>query len=166
MRVTRRTGDTLVVEEGTGTKLFLGWGLLAMGSFGVLIWWKDGEPLFLIVGALLALYGAKTLLFHRTRTHRFERWRGRLTIDAKGLWGTRRRELPLLSIADIVLEEIRSTRMTSYYIYYVTRDGQRIRWADTYDGSTENILECWREARKFLGLPDVPPAVEKEIQRG
>lgn len=109
MRVTRKTPDTLVVEEGIGTRLLLGWGLLAMGSFGVLIWWKDGEPLFLIVGCIFALYGSKTLLFDRTQTHRFERRRGKLAIDSKGLWGTRRRELPLDTIADVVLEEIRST---------------------------------------------------------
>lgn len=165
MRVARNTADTLVIEEGVGTKFFLGSFFTAIGAAGVLVWWKEEKILFLIVGSVFALYGAKMLLFSRTRTHRFERWRGRLTIEAKGLWGTRRRELPLDSIVDIILEEIRSTRMTSYYIYHVTRDGRRIRWAETFDGSKENTLECFREARKFLGLPEAPAAVDGALER-
>lgn len=165
MRVTRNTGDTLIIEEGTGTKLFLGWAFVAIGSVGLLIWWKDGEPLlFLIVGAVFAFYGLKMLLFYRTQTHRFERWRGKLITESKGLWGSRRRELPLDSIADVVLEEIRS-RGTSYYIYHMTKDGQRIDWAKTYDGSKENTLECFLAARKFLGLPEAPAGADGAPER-
>lgn len=164
MRVTRNTPDTLIIEEGTGTKIFLGLSLIAIGTFGVFIWWKDGEPLFLIVGSVFALYGLKMLLFHRTQTHRFERWRGKLITESKGLWGSRRHELPLDRIADVVLEEIRS-RGTSYYIYHITKDGQRICWAKTYDGSKTNTLECFREARKFLGMPDAAATVEDETKR-
>lgn len=165
MRVTRRTGDTLVIEEGTGTKLLLGGGSLAIGAFGAVMWWVKGELLFLIVGAIFVFYGAKVLLFHRTQTHRFERWRGKLAIDAKGLWGTRRRELPLDSIADIVIEEIRTPRTISYYLYHVTKDGQRIRWAETYDGSKENALECLRQVREFLGMPAAPTEIERTFDR-
>jgi hypothetical protein len=103
------------------------------------------------------------LLFNRTKTLRFERWRGMLAIDSKRLFGSKRRELPLDSIADIVLEEIR-TRGTSYYIYYVTKQGERIIWADSYDGSKENTLECFNVTREFLGF--TPGSVDAAPQRG
>ena len=151
MRVTERTPDNLVIEEGASTKVIIGSMMVAFGAAGVLIGWTKGEIVFLIVGPFFFLYGLKLLLFNRTKTHRFERWRGMLAIDSKGLLGSGRRELPLDSIADIVVEQVRG-HTPSYYIYYVTKQGERIIWANTYDGSKANTLECFNAGREFLGF--------------
>ena len=114
MHVTQRTPDTLVVEEGAGTAIFFVLLCLGIGATSVIIGWTNEKWLFVIVGTILALYGLKIFLFGQTRMHRFERWRGMLTIDSKCLFRSHRRELPLDSIADIVLEEIRVRGGPSY----------------------------------------------------
>ena len=158
MRVTQRTPDTLVVEEGAGTAIFFGSICLGVGAISVIIGWTNEKWLFVIVGTVFALFGLKIFLFNRTRTHRFERWRGMLAIDSKGLLRSDRRELPLDRIADVVIEEIRGRGGPSYYIYYVTAEGERIKWSDFYDGSKENALECFQAAREFLGIANAPAA--------
>jgi len=86
MRVSQHTAETLVVEEGRGTQALLGSSLSAFGALGVWVGWtREGKVLFLIVGAIFLLYGLKALLLDRPKTHRFERWRGMLAIDSKGL---------------------------------------------------------------------------------
>jgi hypothetical protein len=153
MRVAQRTSDTLVIEEGTGTNVIIGSFSIVIGAVGALVGWTRGLTLFLIIGPIFLLYGLKVLLFNRTKAHRFERQRGMLAIDSKGLLGSGSRELPLDSIADIVLEEIRKAGSApSYYVYYVTKQGERIIWADSYDGSKENTRECFNAAREFLGM--------------
>jgi hypothetical protein len=108
MRVTQRTPDVLVIEEGAGTPIFFISICLGVGAISVIIGWTNEKWLFVIVGTVFALFGLKIFLFNRTRTHRFERWRGMLAIDSKGLLGSDRRELPLDRIADVVIEELRS----------------------------------------------------------
>lgn len=167
MRVTQRTPDTLVVEDGIGTRIFLGSMCAGLGGFAVIAGWTKGPSWFMVmIGAFFVLTGLKILLFHRTRTHRFERWRGMLTIDSKALWGSARRELPLDSIADVVIEEIRGRSGRSYYIYYVTAEGERIKWSDFYDGSKENTLESFQAAREFLGIADATASVKDDPRRG
>lgn len=166
MRVTQRTTDTLVVEEDTSTKIMVGSFCAGLGGFAVIIGWTKGQTLFMIIGTVFVLFGLKTLLFSRTRTHRFERWRGMLAIDSKGLWGLKRRELPLDRIADVVVEEIRGRGRPSYYIHYVTAEGERIKWSDFYDGSKDNTLECFHAAREFLGIANAPTTVDNEPTRG
>ena len=167
MRVTQRTPDTLVVDDGFGTKIFLGLMCAGLGGFAAIAGWTKGPSWFMvIIGAFFVLLGLKILLFNRTRTHRFERWRGMLTIDSKALWGSARRELSLDSIADVVVEEIRGRSAPSYYIYYVTAEGECIKWSDFYDGSKENTLECFRAVREFLGIANAPVAVDNEPTRG
>jgi len=153
MRVTQRTPDMLVVEEDAG-------------AVSGIIGWTNEEWVLVVVGAVFALLGIKIFLFSRTRTHRFERWRGTLAIDSKGLWGSKRRELPLDRIADVVLEEIRGRGGPSYYIYYVTTEGERIAWSDFYGGSKQNTLECFQAAREFLGIADATASVKDEPRRG
>ncbi len=129
----------------------------AIGGFGTLIGWVKGPREFLLFGPAFVMAGAAFLLFGKTRTHRLERWRGMLAIDSRNILGLRSRELPLDSIADIVVEKVRSARSApSYYVYYVTRQGERIIWTGTYDGSKQNTLECMRAARRFLGMPEIP----------
>ena len=164
MRVTQRTQDMLVIEEGAGTAIFLGSICLGAGAISVIIGWTNEKWLFVIVGTVFALFGLKLLLFNRAKTHRFERWRGMLAIDSKGLLGSGRRELPLDSIADVVLEEVRGRYGRSYDIYYVTKQGERIIWATTYDGSKANTLECFQAGREFLGFAPAP--VDGEPKRG
>jgi hypothetical protein len=130
MRVTQRTSDTLVVEEDAGTAIFFGSICLGVGAISVIIGWTNEKWLFVIVGTIFALFGLKMFLFGRTRTHGFERWRGMLAIDSKGLLRSDRRELPLDRIADVVIEEIRGRGGPSYYIHYVTATGERIKWSD------------------------------------
>ena len=60
-----------------------------------------------------------------------------LAIDSKGLLPLGRRELPLDRIADVVIEEIRGRGGPSYYIYYVTAEGERIERSEFYDGSKD-----------------------------
>jgi hypothetical protein len=160
MRVTERTPDTLVVEEDTSTKIMIGSFCAGLGGFAVIVGWTKDQTLFVIIGTVFVLFGLKTLLFSRTRTHRFERWRGMLAIDSKGLWGSKRRELPLDRIADVVVEEIRGRGRPGYYIYYVTTDGERIQWSDFYDGSKENTLACFHAAREFLGMATAPASAD------
>ena len=165
MRVTQRTPDTLVVEEGAGTAIFFGSFCLGVGAIAVIIGWTNEKWLFVIVGTVFALFGLKIFLFNRTRTHRFERWRGMLTIDSKGLLRSDRRELPLDSIADVVLEELRGRGGPSFYIHYVTADGERIAWSRYYEGKA-NTLECFHAAREFLGIADATAGVKDEPRRG
>jgi hypothetical protein len=159
MRVTQRTPDTLVCEEGLGTKIFLGLSCAGLGGLAAIAGWTKGPNWFMVsIGALFVLFGLKMLLFNRTRTHRFERRRGTLAIEAKGLWGSKRRELSLESIADVALEEVRGRGAPSYFIYYVTAEGERIKWSDFYEGSKVNTLECFQAAREFLGIANAPAA--------
>jgi|SRR3990172_4530594 len=166
MRVTQRTPDTLVVEEGAGTASFFVLLCLGAGAIAVIIGWTNEKWLFVIVGTIFALYGLKIFLFDQTRTHQFERWRGMLAIDSKGLFRLDRRELPLDHIADVVIEEIRGRGAPSYYIYYVTAAGERIKWSDFYDGSKDNTFECFQAAREFLGIANARAAVDNEPTRG
>jgi hypothetical protein len=166
MLVTQRTPDTLVVEEDAGTKIMIGSFCAGLGGFAAIVGWTKGQTLFMIIGTVFVLFGLKIFLFSRTRTHRFERWRGTLAIDSKALWGSKRRELPLDRIADVVIEEIRGRGRPSYYIYYVTADGERIKWSDFYDGSKENTLECFNAAREFLEFADATASVKDEPRRG
>jgi len=159
MRVTQRKPDNLVIEEGAGTAGILGSFFVVIGALGAFIGWTKGPTGFLFFGPVFVLIGLYFLLFKRTQTQRFERWRGMLVIDSKGLWGSGRRELPLDGIADVVLEESRNAGSApSYYIYYVTKQGERIIWANSYDGSKENALECFQVAREFLGIANAPAA--------
>jgi hypothetical protein len=109
----------------------------------------------MIVGAVFALVGLKTLLLGRTKTHRFDLRRGLITIDSKGLGGSDQRELPLNSIAYVVLEEIHGRGAPSHYIHYVTARCERIAWSTTYDGSKENTQQCFQAAREFMGIATV-----------
>ena len=86
------------------------------------------------------------------RTHRFDRLRRKVTIEAKGLWKSEVREIPFESIADVVVEKAGRKNPPSLYVYYVMRDGERIRWAESYDGAKEETLECASAAREVLGL--------------
>lgn len=159
MRVTQRTPDTLICEEGSGTKIFLGLGCAGLGALAAIAGWTKGPSwLMVIIGVVFVFFGLKVLLFDRTRTHRFERRHGTVAIDAKGLFGTKRRELSLNSIADVVLEEVRARGGPSYYLHYVTEEGERIKWSDFYEGSKANTLECFQAAREFLGIADAPAA--------
>lgn len=151
MRVTRRTADELVIEEGDGTNLMLGIGFLVFGGAGILIGWAKGHIGFLAIATVFLLLGLKFLLFNRTKTHRFDRSRGVVTVESRGRLGGVRRELPFDSIQDIVLEEIRKGGSApSYYVYYVTRQGERLRWADSYDGSKEDTLDCFNAGRELV----------------
>jgi hypothetical protein len=89
-----------------------------------------------------------------------------LAIDSKGLLRSDRRELPLDRITDVVLEEIRGRGGPSYYIYYVTAEGERIKWSDFYDGSKENTLACFQAAREFLGIANAPASADDKPARG
>jgi hypothetical protein len=157
MRVTRHTPETLDIEEGAGSMLMIGSCGAVIGGALTAIGWRNGEWLLLIVGAIFLAYGVYTLLFGRWNVHHFQRWRGSVIIESKGLLGRRKRELRLQDVADVEMEKVRSRGKPSYYIYYVTRQGERVRWADTYDGAEENTRECFNTARAWLELP---PAVE------
>lgn len=160
MRMTERTPDNLVIEEGAGTGIIIGLFGVVIGALGVLIGWINGTTEFLFLAPAFFLFGLSVLLFKKTKTHRFQRWRGMLVIDSKGLWGLERRQLPLDSIAEIVLEERKGRSAPSYYIYYVTKQGERIIWANSYDGSKDDTLACFHAGREFLGLSSVPAGGE------
>ena len=166
MRVTQRTQDMLVIEEDAGMAIFMGAICLGVGAISVIIGWTNEKWLFVIVGTVFALFGLKIFLFNRTRTHRFGRLRGMRAIDSKGLLRSGRRELPLDRIADVVIEEIRGRGRPSYYIYYVTAEGERIKWSEFYDGSKENTLECFNAAREFLGFANAPAIVDDAPKQG
>jgi hypothetical protein len=46
----------------------------------------------------------------------------------------------------------------------VTTQGERIIWANSYDGSKENTLECFTAGREFLGF--APATADGELERG
>jgi len=69
---------------------------------------------------------------------------------------------------DRLAAQLLGGRGTSYYIYYVTKQGKRIIWAESYDGSKENTLECFYAAREFLGMatePSSPGAGSWKVSR-
>lgn len=152
MRVTQRAPDVLVIEEGAVTTIVLGTVSTAIGVVFPLIGWRGGQWVFIVVGMAFGLFGLKSLWFGRVRTHRFERARAQVTIDSQGLLKSERRELPFQRIADIVLEEVRGRGRPSYYVHYVTTRGERVPWADSFDGSKHNTLACFEAAREFVGL--------------
>ena len=151
--MSQHTGETLVIEEGAGTNLMIGLVAVVLGAAGTSIGWLRGQIGFLVIAPIFVLFGLKILLFNRTKTHRFERWRGVVVIESKGRLGVVRRELPFDSIEDIVLEETRKAGSAPhYYVYYVTKHGERLRWAESYDGSRENTLDSFNAARECLGM--------------
>ncbi|MEX0804872.1 MAG: hypothetical protein WD688_16380 [Candidatus Binatia bacterium] len=168
MRVTHRTPETLVVEDGPD--LLIGSISVGLGSFGILIGWTQGPSwLFVIVGTVFVLAGLRILLLARTRTHRFERWRGLMTIDSKSLWQSERREreLRLDSIADVVLEKKQvkgGETGVRYWVEYVTTQGEHIPWS-AFTSSKEDKVECIQAVREFLRIAD-PPAAANEFTRG
>jgi hypothetical protein len=111
MRVTQRTRDELVIEEGAGANRLIGIVCTGVGAVGILISWFRA---------------------------------------ATGRSGTVRRELPFDDIAEVALEQLRNSQ--THYLYYVTKQGERLRWADSYDGSRENIVCCFNAARDWLGM--------------
>jgi|OpeIllAssembly_1097287.scaffolds.fasta_scaffold72841_1 hypothetical protein len=163
MRVIQRTADTLVVEDSPD--ILLGAILAALGSIGILVAWTKGPSwLFVLVCAVFLLIGLKFLLFARTTTHRFDRWRGLITIDSKGLWQSKRREreLPFDSIADVVLEkkQVRGGAAgLRYWVEYVTTNGERIAWSD-FTSSKDDKVECIQVVRAFLGIANSAGASE------
>jgi hypothetical protein len=91
MRVTQRTLETLVVEDGPD--LLVGLVCLGLGSSAILIGWSQGPSwLFVIAGTALCIVGLKTFLLARAMTYRFERQSGLMTIASKALWQSERRE--------------------------------------------------------------------------
>ena len=164
MRVTHRTPDTLVVEDGPD--LLAGLLCLGLGSFAVVVGWSQGPSwLFVIVGTVFILVGLRFFILARTRTHRFERQRGLMTIDSKGLWQSRRREreLRLDSIADVVLESKQvkgGDAGIRYWVEYVTTEGQHIPWS-AFTTSKDDKLECIQAVRGFLGIVDAPVAANQ-----
>jgi hypothetical protein len=158
VRVARHTPETLVVEQGAGNNRIIGICCGGAGVVGLLLAWQgewDGDAPKVVLGALVgtifAVYGFKILLFDRTNTDRFERGRDTVVIESSGLWGVKKRELPFDRIGDVVIEKV--GRGPSYYVYFVTKDGERISWSNTYDGSKENTFECFHAGREFLRLP-------------
>jgi hypothetical protein len=150
MRVTQQTAGELVIEEGAAANLLIGLVCTGIGAVGILIGLFRGELVVVLITAVLLFYGLKTLLSARTKTHRFDRARRLVAIESKGRFGTTQRELPFDTIADVVLEKV--PRSHSYYVYYVTRQGERLRWADSYDGSPENTVNAFNVAREWLGM--------------
>ena len=157
MHVSQRTDDILVIEESPSTNLLLGSAFCGFGVVGMLLVWKAGIPA-LLIGVIFLGVGLKLLLFGRTTTHRFERWRAAVVIESRSRSGAARRELPFDQIAEIAVEK--APKGHSYYVYYVTRDGERIRWSDTYDGSEERTRECANAARAWLGMPNPDPSFD------
>jgi hypothetical protein len=164
MRVIEQTHDVLVVEEGPGTSYVIGGGLGVIGAFFAVAGWTRGPTWSLVAfGLALAIWGLWFVLSAQTTTHRFQRPLRRVAIESKRLRGSKRRELRFDEIADIVLEVSRRSR-PSYYVHYVTTSGERIVWCNTYDGSKDDVLECFRAGREFLGLatPSDPPPAREE----
>lgn len=153
MLVTERSMGTLVVEEGKSSSLIVGGSSAGIGAVLNAIGVVKGEYLMIAIGAVFLFYGVKALLFSRAHTHRFDRLRRKVVIEAQGLWKTERREIPFEDIADIVVEKAGRRNPPSLYIHYVMRGGERIPWAESYDGAKEETLECARAAREVLGLP-------------
>jgi hypothetical protein len=148
MRVTQRTADALVIAEGAGSNLMIGAVLLGLGAAAAVIGWTSDQIVAAMIGMVLFAFGAKTLLLSQVRTHRFSRQRQVVEIESRGRFGADRREVPFDSIADIQLEHVKR----SYYVYYLTKQGERLRWADSYDGSEEDTRECFNAAREWLGM--------------
>ena len=148
MRITQRTADALVIEEGAGTNLILGIALFGLGTAAAVIGWTSGQIIGSLIGLVFLIFGAKTLLFAKVRTHKFSRFGKSIVIESRRRFGTDRRELSFADIADIQLEQVKR----SYYVYYLTMQGERLRMADSYDGNEEHTRECFTAAREWLGL--------------
>lgn len=153
MLVTERSMGALVVEEGRSSSLIVGGASTLVGVVLIAIGIAKAQYLWLIVAAVFLYFGVQGLLFSRARMHRFDRLRRKVVIEARGLWKTERREIPFESIADVVVETAGRKNPPSLYIYYVMRDGERIAWAESYDGAKEETLACASAAREVLELP-------------
>lgn len=153
MLVTERSMGTLVVEEGRSSSLIVGGASTVIAVVLVAIGLAKDQYLWLFVGAVFLYFGIQGLLFSRARTHRFDRLRRKVVIEARSLRKTEVREIPFESIADVVVEKAGRKNPPSLYIYYVMRDGERIAWAESYDGAKEETLECAQAAREVLELP-------------
>jgi hypothetical protein len=152
MRISQNS-PALVIEEGAETRQILGAALALFGIAGIAIGWFNAQTAFLLISPLLLLYGLKMLLFGKTTTHRFDRSGRSIIIESANRFGTAQRTLRFDDIADVSVEEIRKAGSApSYYVHYVTTSGERIRWADSFDGSKEKTLECAEAARQVLGL--------------
>jgi hypothetical protein len=150
MRVAQRTGDTLVIEEGAGANAVLAAVFIGIGVVGISIGWMRGQYLIVFVASIFLFYGLKIFLYSRTKTHRFDRARRVIVIESTGRSGTTRREVTFDDVADVVLEKARKSH--AHYVYLVTRQGERLRMADSYDGSRENTVDCFNAAREWLGM--------------
>ncbi len=153
MLVTERSMGALVVEEGTSSSLIVGGSSTFIAAVLIAIGLAKDQYLWLAVAALFLYFGVQALLFSRARTHRFDRLRRKVIIEAKGLWKSEVREIPFESIADIIVEKTGRRSPPNLYLYYVLRDGERVAWAESYDGAREETLECASAAREVLELP-------------
>ena len=157
MQITQ-SSPILVIEEGRDTGVILGALFSLFGVAGLAVGWFNAQTAFLLLSPVFLLFGMKLLLFGTTRTHRFDRNGGAITIASANRFGTTERHLRFDDIADIWVEEIRKAGSApTYYVHYVTTAGERIRWADSYDGSKEKTMECVDAARDVLGLRPTMP---------
>jgi hypothetical protein len=151
---------TLAVEDGPGEAILFGSIVVGVGAIAAVLGWSQGPNwIFVIVGVIFVLVGLKIALFARKTTHRFERGRGHVSIDSKGLWGSDRYELRLDDIVDVVLDEVRR-KSTSYQVFYITANGERVAWSDDYTNSKDDKLECMQAVREFLGISNAPAGVD------
>lgn len=158
MRVTHRTPDILVIEDGPDVRL--GWVCAAFGAAGLLVASSQSSWIFGLVGSAFMLFGLKVALFARTTTHRFEHGRERVMIETtKRRHSGSRRELPLGSISDVVLrqKQVRGGEAgLRYWVEYVTTGGESIAWSG-FTGSKDDKVECVIAVREFLGIgPAIP----------
>lgn len=152
MRVAQRTSDSLVIEDAPD--IVLGAGAAGLGVLAILIGWiEELEWIVLAVGILFVLFGLKMLLFSPTTTHRFDRRRGVVAIETRKRWRVPLlRELPLDSIAEVVLVEKGESGNLRYWVEYVSTQGERIAWSD-FTGSKSDKVQCVEAVREFLTAP-------------
>jgi hypothetical protein len=151
--LSERSMGTLVVEEGRSSSLIVGGSSTFVGTVLVAIGFVKDQYLWLAFAAVFLYFGIEALLFSRAHTHRFDRLRRKVLIESKGLWKREVREIPFERIADVIVEKVGRKKPPSLYIYYVLHDGERVPWAESYDGAKEETLACANAAREVLELP-------------
>jgi hypothetical protein len=150
--IVERTADTLVIEQRAAETVWFCLVFAACGVGIVTLGWFKGQWLFLLVGFVFVIVPLAMAVRARTMFHRFDRRRALVTIEARGLGGTKRRELPFAAIRDLMLDEMRVPQSgMRYRILYVTTGGERIEWTD-FRQQKDDQDECLRAAREFLGL--------------
>ena len=158
MKIIARTPTELIVRESAMTLRLLGAFLMALGTFAIYAGTtQDAEGSVSVfpttIGSFLALAGLSLALFPALRLFAFDKAEHVCRIVTQRLSRVDRQTIPLRDIADVTLEESRSTESGSTYrLAMRLSDRRSVPWTPYYTSGYATKKAVLDSVRDFLGF--------------